>query len=118
MVNLEGKPKCEIFCPFAGCDSKLSTVKQLNGSTKFNSYNFERHFLSQHVTRKRKPFDDITNTVGFKINKMNDNTEAVFDSQQDAPSSSHAARLENELRQYKERVDELEAILRQQQQVA
>lgn len=74
--------------------------------------------MSQHATKKCKPFDDITNTVSSKIHKMNDNTEAVADSQQDTPSSSHAARLENELRQYKERVDELEAILEQHQQAA
>lgn len=65
MVDLSGKPKCEIICPFENCVhvSKLSTTRQteLSAAPKFNTFNFERHFQTQHVNKKRKPFDNITN---------------------------------------------------------
>lgn len=43
--------------------SKLSTTRQVDVAAvpKFNIFNFERHFQTQHIVRKRKPFVDITN---------------------------------------------------------
>lgn len=121
VIDSEGKPKCEVFCPFEKCGnvSKLSTTKQTNGSLKFNPYNFERHFVSQHVTRKCKPLDDITNITDPEINRTIDNTvrEVASDSHnQQTPSTSYITRLENDLRQYKTRIDELEMALQQKQQ--
>lgn len=66
LVDLSGNVKCQVICPFSECGhvSKLGVLKQSNelALTKFNAFNFERHFQSQHMNKKRKVFDDITNT--------------------------------------------------------
>lgn len=58
LVDLNGKAKCEIICPFDSCKdvTKLSVIKQINFSVppKFNVFNFERHVNSQHLSTKRK----------------------------------------------------------------
>lgn len=58
VVNFDEKPRCEIVCPLESCDhvSKLSLIKQKNifAPPKFNPHNFQRHFDSQHVNKKRK----------------------------------------------------------------
>lgn len=58
LVNLDGKPTCEIMCPFQSCyeTKKLSLSKQSNllAPPKFNSFNFERHIKEQHLNKKRK----------------------------------------------------------------
>lgn len=66
LVDLSGNVRCQVICPFSECGhvSKLGVLKQSNelALTKFNAFNFERHFQSQHMNKKRKVFDDITNT--------------------------------------------------------
>lgn len=58
MVNLDGKPCCEIICPFDFCRQSLSLgiTKQTNpfARPKFNPNNFERHIKTQHENKKRK----------------------------------------------------------------
>lgn len=65
IVNLDSDPKCGIICPLQTCNqvSKLSLVKQVDFSAppKFNTFNFERHFKTQHVNKKRRALENITN---------------------------------------------------------
>lgn len=76
LVDLNGKPKCEVVCPFPGCQniSKLSSIAQVNQSDtpKFNTYNFERHYKQQHLNKKRSALDDITNLHNTKTQKQSE----------------------------------------------
>lgn len=58
LVNLNGKASCEIICPIDLCKdvTKLSLIKQVKpfAQPKFNTHNFERHVISQHLKKKRK----------------------------------------------------------------
>lgn len=58
LVELSGKAKCEIICPFDSCKDvpKLSLIKQFDtfAPPKFNVFNFERHINTQHLNKKRK----------------------------------------------------------------
>lgn len=58
LLNFDGKPKCEIVCPFDSCQdsTKLSLIKQasLFAPPKFNTHNFERHINTKHLNRKRR----------------------------------------------------------------
>lgn len=82
MIDLSGKPKCEIICPFEDCSnlSKLSVVRQMDlaAAPKFNTYNFERHFQTQHLNKKRKAFDDLTNHSGETEPKI---SKSLFETQ-------------------------------------
>lgn len=115
MVDLNGKPKCEILCPYENCSnvSKLSTIgqKDLTAAPKFNTFNFERHFQTQHVNKKRKPLDDITNRTDETPSKCTKDTFERNAPPQGPPmtsTSTHASvavtadlikveRLENEM---------------------
>lgn len=65
LVNLDSKPKCEVICPHPKCNhvSKLAPVAQVvfPAPPKFNTHNFERHFKTQHVNKKRRALQNITN---------------------------------------------------------
>lgn len=63
MVDLTGKPTCEVICPFDHCRKSLtlSITQQSNlyAPPKFNPYNFERH-IENHLKGKRKALEDVT----------------------------------------------------------
>lgn len=58
LLSFDGKPKCEIVCPFDSCQdsTKLNLIKQasLFAPLKLNTHNFERHINTKHLNRKRK----------------------------------------------------------------
>lgn len=89
MIDLEGKPKCEIICPFSNCSqtSKLSLIGKPSLLTppKFNTYNFDRHYKTKHL--KRLAFCDISNS---------NNTDLTPLSKRSRPSSSPNEILEVE----------------------
>lgn len=82
MVDLNGKPKCEIICPVENCEhlSKISIISQTNLSAppKFNPFNFERHYKTQHVIKNRRAMSDLTNTSNAKKSKVDTNVPGVF----------------------------------------
>lgn len=142
MVDLSDKPKCEVICPFENCAnvSKLSATKHtdLFAPPKFNPFNFERHFRTKHVGKKRAPFGDISNLASstpkksctsvrsqqhIEVNSlgMNTNTPSTHQVQEIcmttatiATSSSDATKL-NELQNKIQELEEENALLLQQQ---
>lgn len=137
------------MCPFENCShvSKLSLIKQndLFALPKFNRYNFERHFTGQHLVKKRKPFDDVSNRICEAPEKSRKTSTVVFDSDgtqqiqqiyvaqtkigsqynldDEILSQENSGNLDDEILSQilaqKEKIDKLEAensVLRQQQQ--
>lgn len=82
MVDLNGKPICEIICPFDSCKdvSKLSLIKQANpfAPPKFNTWNFERHINTQHLNKKRKGNEDATIENDINTHKKSKSGGNVF----------------------------------------
>lgn len=125
-LNCGLKPSCEIVCPFLGCKivPKLSLVRSY-GPPKFNPYNFERHYQSQHLrlNAKRSPFVDITNENGNKIRVLSadnsnlQNLELNQSNQCEAAPSGvvpEVEKLKGEVIQLQQKINELEALLREQ----
>lgn len=114
VINMSEQPKCEIICPVESCGvvSKLSSIQQSNPfvQPKFNIYNFERHFVNQHVRgTKRKPLGDLTNQCQ-KVVVLSDDSP-----QQSVPAQSQQQIVEmvNQSTQYQNDMRRSQATIRE-----
>lgn len=87
-VVLSDKPKCKVTCPFTNCVhiSTLSVLRQsdFRAPTKFNTFNFERHYRSQHVNKKRMALEDITNNdSGDEMRQQRNTNDAIMEKERE-----------------------------------